>query len=83
MSEQVRFGDELQKLIKGDPFIPFSLIFSSGDRYTVSDPGMAFSNDEVVIIFQPKTGSSYFRKNQIVGFETPVAKTRSRHRRGA
>ena len=69
MSEQVSFEDEVQKLIHADPFIPFSLILSSGDRFDVTDTGFFVFGDSAFILVQRKSGMAILRKSQVIGVE--------------
>ena len=69
MSEKVTFEQEVDKLLRAEPFVPFSLILTSGDRYEVENPGLSFFGENVVYLIQPKSGLAIFRKNQIVGVD--------------
>ncbi|HET6248850.1 MAG TPA: hypothetical protein VFE47_14225 [Tepidisphaeraceae bacterium] len=72
MPEELKFDAELQKWMSADPFVPFSLIFTSGDRYPITDPGMAFHESlqlaighTALVLIMPRQGIQLVRKNQI------------------
>ncbi len=60
---------EVQKLAHAEPFVPFTLVITSGDKYEVKDPGLFFVGDNIVYIVQRATGLAIFRRNRIAGLE--------------
>jgi hypothetical protein len=52
-----------------DPFQPFSISVTSGDRYQISDPGSISGGRSTVIYTHPRRGRSFFRKSQIVAVD--------------
>jgi hypothetical protein len=69
MAENLRFDDELNDLLDRDPFVPFSIVVASGDRYKVTGPRQVAMGENVIVICPPKSTVVFFRKNQIVGVE--------------
>lgn len=66
--DPVNFDDELTRYHQARPFVPFEIIFTSGDRILVDDHlNLAFTVNAVVWADR-KTGLGIYRKNQIVGF---------------
>jgi hypothetical protein len=68
--EQINFEDELRKLGTADPFTPFEIIVTSGDRYEVTQQLQMAIGGNSVIVLLPKRGMQMFRKNQIVAVHT-------------
>lgn len=65
--ERIDFESELRRHGRADPFVPFEVVFTSGDRVLVkSSDYLAFAGNTLVIIY--KNGVRTYRKNQIVGF---------------
>jgi hypothetical protein len=69
MAEEMSFEDEILKLINAEPFVPFTVIVTSGDRYRVIDANRVAFGGSAVAIFEPREGLSVFRKNQVVAVE--------------
>ena len=69
MADELRFEDELNSLIDHDPFVPFTILVASGDRYRITGPKQVLVGDSMVVIVPPKSTMSFFRKSQIVGVE--------------
>jgi protein-L-isoaspartate O-methyltransferase len=64
--EQLDFEDELRRYSRAEPFVPFDIVVTSGDRYEITHwEQLAFGGNMVVVV-QPKSGIRFFRKNQIV-----------------
>jgi hypothetical protein len=64
--EQINFEEELRRVAGAEPFTPFEIVVTSGDRYKVSDPWQLAFGGNVVVVLLPKLGMRFFRKNQIV-----------------
>lgn len=69
MSEAINFNDEIDRLLDRDPFVPFTIILSSGDRYEVTGPRQVAMGENVIVVCPPKSTMSFFRKNQVVGVD--------------
>ena len=81
MPEELKFDDEVQKLIHAEPFEPFDLILISGDRFTVTNPGFFVFGDSTVYLVQQKKGLALFRKSDLTGVEVPPKPSASARRR--
>jgi hypothetical protein len=67
--EQVEFEGELKQYAAADPFEPFDIILTSGDRVVVTDPWRLAFTGNTIVWADPNTGIGVYRKNQIVGFQ--------------
>jgi hypothetical protein len=65
--ERIRFEDELRRYGRADPFTPFEIVVTSGDRYLITNSDHLAFTGNTVVIAEPKTGIKFFRLNQIVG----------------
>jgi len=63
---QIDFEGELRRQRNADPFTPFEIVVSSGNRYPVNEREQLAFGGNMVVVLLPKTGMRYFRKNQIV-----------------
>jgi hypothetical protein len=70
-SESISFEAELKLALNQEPFQPFSISLTSGDRYQISDPGSVSIGTSTVIHTHPRRGRSFFRKSQIVAVDVP------------
>jgi hypothetical protein len=64
--EQLKFEEELQRCCRAEPFIPFDIVLTSGDRYEITHWQQLAFGENMIVVAQPKTGIRFFRKNQIV-----------------
>jgi hypothetical protein len=67
MTDEINFNDEIRQMVDREPFTPFTIVLSSGDRYSVLDPYLIAIGENVVSIIGK--GVTFFRKNQIVAVE--------------
>jgi hypothetical protein len=66
MTERISLRDELDKLVDSDPFVPFEITMTGGDRYKIRNPRlMAFGHDIIVVIPPRRGGHSVLRFNQV------------------
>jgi hypothetical protein len=66
MAERINLRDELDKLVDSDPFVPFEIIMTSGDRYKIGNPRLlAFGHDIILVIPPRRGGHSVLRFNQV------------------
>ena len=62
--------DEIKHLLRADPFRRFTIVLTSGDRYTVYDPySLAIGESSMSSLYPPKGGTMMFGKSQIVSIE--------------
>lgn len=64
--ERLNFEDELRRCCRAEPFIPFDIILTSGDRYEITSWEQMAFGENMIVVAQPRTGIRFFRKNQIV-----------------
>jgi hypothetical protein len=51
LNNDVTVGSEILRLRDRDPFTPFTIVMSSGDRYRIDDPiELAMGRDALVVI---------------------------------
>jgi hypothetical protein len=63
--EEIRFLDELRRNYDANPFVPFDVVTTSGDKYEVRErANIAFGADCAVVVL-PRTGICVVRSNQI------------------
>jgi len=65
-SEAMDFEDELRRLWEADPFIPFEVVVTSGDRYAISRSSHLVFATNMITVLTPGFGPQFFRKNQLV-----------------
>lgn len=66
--EQISFEDEIRRYWKRQPFLPFTIVLSSGDLFQVTDPDRLAMGESTVVLVPP-TGIEFFRKSQIVAVQ--------------
>lgn len=64
--EQISFDDELRKFVRANPFTPFEIVTTSGNKYEVTDSVQVAVGHSTVYVVLPRTGVQLIRKNQIV-----------------
>jgi hypothetical protein len=47
--------NELNELLKRDPFVPFTLVMNSGDRYGVDYPNLAVLGDTLFYVMRVRS----------------------------
>ncbi|HRK30766.1 MAG TPA: hypothetical protein PLD59_06775 [Tepidisphaeraceae bacterium] len=52
--EQLDFEEELSKAQFAQPFVPFTIVTASGDRYHVPSPHWIAFGEDVVIVLRPE-----------------------------
>ncbi len=67
--KSISITDEIEKALDRQPFRPFSIVVSSGDRYEVTGRHQVAVAKQVVIILPPDAASIYLRSNQLVAVE--------------
>ena len=73
--ESIDFEDEMRRYLYREPFIPFEIIVTSGDHYRVTDPAQVAVAGNTVVTALPKSGTRFFRKNQIVAVHVDESDT--------
>jgi hypothetical protein len=69
MPEDLNTVDTIRDLKNRDPFVPFVVVMSSGDRYLIEDPdALAIGTQQ--LFYYPRTGIGvHLRANQIAAVE--------------
>lgn len=55
MAEELDFESEFRALLGSEPFVPFTIVVASGDRYRVDDPAMISLGVDVVTVTGPSS----------------------------
>ena len=62
--------DQLKEMLRREPFVPFRIVTSSGDRYEVIDPAsVAVAESYLFYCFPKSDRSAHIRLNQLVALE--------------
>jgi hypothetical protein len=67
--ENIDFHDELTRLTRADPFLPFTIATTSGARYFVPDSDWVIYTNDVVTLIRPRAGSIMIRVYSIESIE--------------
>jgi len=60
----------LRELLERDPFAPFQIVMSSGDRFNVENPSLVVLDEGYVLYYLPRSNNqAYLRLNQIALFQ--------------
>ena len=66
------FESQIKRLLRVEPFRPFEVVLSNGERREVKEPfALAIGSTEMSSTRTPPRGTCSFRKDQIVGVEIP------------
>ena len=66
--------DTILELLERDPFAPFRLVTTSGDKYDVTNPHVVAIGESTIFCAFPKSDRwAWLRINQIVAVETVQA----------
>ena len=70
MAEQIDIRTEIVKLLEQEPFVPFTIVMASGDKYHVADAHAAAIGQVAVIVVPPRgAGHNVLRLSQISSLE--------------
>lgn len=65
--------ESLQELLHHEPFVPFRIVVTSGDRYDVVNPNLVAIGQSMVFYCYPRSDRlTWMPLNQIVSVETPA-----------
>jgi len=67
--ETVDFYDEIQRLIRAEPFVPFTIVMSSGTRYDVRDRFTCAGGKSTFTVYPLEGGHFFFPYYQISSIE--------------
>jgi hypothetical protein len=81
MAEEETTVDTIRDLKRRDPFVPFSILMTSGDRYRIEDPdALAIATSQ--LHYYPRGGMGiHMRLNQVATVEEPGAEKPPRRKR--
>ena len=68
-AEETNTVGEIEKALDRQPFQPFAIVATSGDRYEVTGRHQMAVGKSVVIIIPPDSTSIYLRTSQVVAVE--------------
>ena len=69
VAEDVSPLDTIRDLKRQEPFVPFQIVLSSGDRYVVADPDALAIGTTQLFFYPPRSAGVQLRINQIVAIE--------------
>jgi hypothetical protein len=69
MAENIRFEREIDDLLDKEPFVPFTIILTSGTRYTIPGPRRLAMGRSVFWAVPSDSPAAFFRKSQIASIE--------------
>lgn len=62
--------DEILELLDRDPFVPFAIVLTSGDRYEVTNPHLVAMGESVIYVVRARSNRyDILRLNQIAATE--------------
>jgi len=69
-NEDVSTIDTIRDLKRREPFIPFGIVLTSGDRYVIEDPDALAIGGSQLFYYQPRSPKAiHIRSNQIAAVE--------------
>ena len=69
MGEQISLREEVDRMVDREPFIPFTIVMASGDRFEVVDPHQIATGENVIIILPRQAPHVFIRWNQVSSVE--------------
>ena len=71
MAEDISIERELAVCVARDPFEPFVIIMTSGDRFRIDDRDQILVGRRAISIHGLRSGTVVLRKSQLLGLEMP------------
>jgi hypothetical protein len=69
--KEPQFIEVIRDLRKRDPFVPFRIVMTSGEKYVIENPdSMAIGQTQVFYCFPKSDQVAWLRVNQIASIET-------------
>lgn len=65
MSEEISIIEEIKRYAQANPFVPFSIVMTSGDRYEMTGAVQVAVGKSIVIVVPEGERHSVLRQNQI------------------
>jgi hypothetical protein len=69
VSEEISIVEEIGRYAQAQPFIPFSIVLTSGDRYPITGPLQLAVGKSIVIVVPEGERHSVLRQNQIAAID--------------
>ena len=69
MAEEIDIVGEIEKALDRQPFQPFAIVATSGDRYEVTGRHQVAVGRSVIMLLAPDQTSVYLRSSQLVAVE--------------
>jgi hypothetical protein len=67
--EEIKIVEEIGRYVQAHPFIPFSIVLTSGDRYEITAPLQVAVGKSIVIVVPEGERHSVLRQNQIAAID--------------
>jgi hypothetical protein len=62
--------EALQEVLDREPFVPFRIVLTSGDRYEIQDPHLVSMRQSLINVFYPRSDRfAILRMNQVASLE--------------
>jgi hypothetical protein len=63
--------DSIRDMLRREPFMPFQVVLTSGDRYTINSPDLAVMMESQLFLAEPRSDRFHLlRLNQIAAIES-------------
>lgn len=69
MSEEITIVEEIARYAEARPFVPFSIVLTSGDRYEITGPLQVAVGESIIIVVPEGERHSVLRQNQIAAID--------------
>jgi hypothetical protein len=80
-NEEVSTLDTVRDLKNQEPFVPFWIVMTSGDRYLIEDPdALAIGSSQMFYYPRPPGGGIHLRTSQVAAIEENASKRRTRRK---
>ena len=80
-SEEFGFIETVREFRSRDPFVPFRITMTSGERYTIENPELlAFGKSQLVYCLPHSDRTAHLRMNQIASVQEVEVKAPRRRR---
>lgn len=70
MEKDLAMIEALKELLDKDPFQPFRIVTSSGDKYEITNPHLVAIGKDTTFVFDPQDHFWFIRNNQITAVES-------------
>lgn len=70
--DRIGIRNELDRLNDADPFVPFEIVVTSGDRFLIDRPDMVLPTKDLLLIYARSDGLVIIRMTELVFIRTQV-----------